>query len=162
MNAKLEELITRLGEISDLQKAGALLSWDRSTYMPPAGAETRATQATTLARIAHERFVSSDTGPLLSDLEVELADAHQDSFEASLVRVTKRKYDRERRLPPELVGELKKATALGESAWEKAREASDFRAFEPHLQEIVDLTIQKAEALGYEDRIYDALLDEFS
>ena len=47
-----------------------------------------------------------------SSLEVELADADYDSFEASMVRVTRRAYDRERKLPSELVAELTKAAAL--------------------------------------------------
>jgi carboxypeptidase Taq len=161
MNAKFEELRARLGEISDLERARDVLSWDRSTYMPPTGAEARATQIAALARIAHVRFVSDDIGQLLDDLEVEVEASDYDSFEASLIRATRRKYDRERKLSPELVAELEKATALGETAWEKSREASDFDAFRPHLQQVVDLTIQKAEALGYDDRIYDALLDDF-
>jgi carboxypeptidase Taq len=161
MNAKFEELRARLGEVSDLERARAVLSWDRSTYMPPAGAEARATQAATLTRIAHARVISDAIGQLLDDLEVEFSGSEYDSYEASLVRTTRRKYDRERKLSPSLVAELEEATALGETAWEKAREASDFDAIRPHLQRVVDLTIQKAEMLGYDDRIYDALLDEF-
>jgi carboxypeptidase Taq len=161
MSHKFEQLRARLGEISDLERAQAVLSWDRSTYMPPAGAEARATQIAALARIAHALFVSDDIGQSLDDLELEVEASDHDSFEASLIRATRRKYDRERKLSPELVAALKKATALGETAWEKAREASDFDAFRPHLQQVVDLTIQKAEALGYDDRIYDALLDQF-
>jgi carboxypeptidase Taq len=158
---KFAELKTRLAEINDLQTAGAVLRWDQQTYMPPGGAGTRAMQLTTLARIAHERFVRDEIGQLLTDLEAEFADLEYDSFEASLVRVTRREYDRERRLPDELVAELAKARALGHAAWEKARAASDFGAFLPYLETIVDLTIQKAEALGYQDRRYDALLDYY-
>jgi carboxypeptidase Taq len=161
MNAKFGELRARLGEISDLERARDVLSWDRSTYMPPAGTEARATQEATLTRIAHAKFVSDGIGQLLDDLEVEVDTSDDESFEASLIRATRRKYDRERKLSPELVAELEKASALGEAAWAKAREASDFDAFRPHLERVVDLTVQKAEALGYDDRIYDALLDEY-
>jgi carboxypeptidase Taq len=100
MNAKFEELRARLGEVSDLERARAVLSWDRSTYMPPAGAEARATQAATLTRIAHARFISDAIGQLLDDLEVEFSGSEYDSYEASLVRTTRRKYDRERKLSP--------------------------------------------------------------
>jgi len=43
----------------------------------------------------------------------------------------------------------------------KARAESDFAQFQPHLERVVDLTIQYAEALGYEDCLYDALLDRY-
>jgi carboxypeptidase Taq len=158
---KFETLKTHLAEIQDLQTAAAVLRWDQQTYMPPGGAETRAMQLATLAQTAHKRFVSDEIGQLLTDLQAELAGAEYDSFEASLVRVARRDYDRQRKLPPELVAELAKARALGHAAWEKARAASDFGAFQSHLETIIDLTIQMAEALGYQDRIYDALLDRF-
>ena len=40
----------------------ALLDWDQRTQMPAAGAETRAEQLATLARIRHERLVSDELG----------------------------------------------------------------------------------------------------
>jgi len=43
--------------------------------------------------------------------------------------------------------------------WRTARAESDFSRFAPHLDRLVDLTIEKAELLGYEDDVYDALLD---
>lgn len=161
MNAKFEELRTRLGEIFDLRSAAAVLAWDQQTYMPPAGAEARAAQLTTLVRTAHEWLVVDEIGQLLDDLEDELGDVDQDSFEASLLRIARRDYDRERKLPANLVARLAQATSLGQAVWQRARAASDFAMFRPHLETIVDLTIQKAKALGFEDRIYDALLDEY-
>jgi carboxypeptidase Taq len=53
---------------------------------------------------------------------------------------------------------MAQAVALGKQAWKQARETDTFTAFAPHLQHLVDLNIRKAEAYGYEDRIYDALL----
>jgi len=161
MNKKIEELKLLLGEISDLHAASSVLSWDQQTYMPLGAAESRAMQLTTLATKAHELFISDKIGQLLTDIEAKAGDLDYDSFEASLIRVTKRNYNRMKRLPPELVADLAKATSLGDIAWRKAREESDFSIFQPHLENILNLTIQKAEALGYEDRIYDALLYEF-
>ena len=54
MEAKLQELKTRLMEINDLESAAALLSWDQSTYMPPGGAAARARQLATLGRLSHD------------------------------------------------------------------------------------------------------------
>ena len=161
MSEKFEELRTRLAEIIDLGAAASVLGWDQQVYMPPGGAEARAMQLSTLTKTTHDWFVSDEIGRLLEDLEKELADADYDSFEASMLRVTRRGYDRERKLPSELVAELTKAAALAHQAWQKAREAADFGQFQPHLEKILELTVQKAEAWGYEDRVYDALLEGY-
>ncbi len=163
MNTKFEELRIRLGEIADLEAALALLSWDQQTYMPPAAAEARAMQRSTLSKVLHERFTADEIGQLLDDLDAELGDQHDayGSFEASLLRVTRRQYEHKRKLSSQLVAELSQATSLGRSAWQKARAASDFSQFLPQLERIVELTVQKAEALGYKDRVYDPLLDHY-
>ncbi len=161
MNAKFEQLKTRLGEIADLRNAVSLLGWDQQTYMPPGAAEARAVQVSTLSKTAHALFTADEIGQLLDDLEAELDDLEYDSLEASLLRVTRRDYEHERKLPSTLIAELSKARALAHTVWVQARAASDFRQFQPHLETILDLTRQKAEALGYEDCIYDPLLDEY-
>ena len=61
MEDKLQELEAHLGEIDDLNAAGAVLAWDQMTYMPPGGAPARARQVATLKRMAHERLVDGTT-----------------------------------------------------------------------------------------------------
>ena len=161
MEEKLQELKIRLGEIKDLQAAANVLEWDQMTYMPPGGTAARAEQLATLRKMAHALFVSDEIGHLLEELQAETADLDYDSDEACLVRVTARDYERERKIPDWLVAEMAKATALAHEAWVQARAESNYPHFQPHLQKIVDLNIQMAEALGYEDRLYDALLDLF-
>jgi carboxypeptidase Taq len=161
MTDKLNELRAHLGEIADLEDAAALLGWDQQTYMPPGAAEARAAQLSTLRKLAHERLVSDEVGRLLDELAGETAGLDPDSYEASLVRVTRRKRDREVKLPTDLVTRLSRARALGHSAWQKARAASDFALFLPHLEGLIGLAQETAEALGYEERMYDALLDRF-
>jgi carboxypeptidase Taq len=161
MNAKFKALTDRLGAISDLNNAAAVLNWDQQTYMPRGGTQARAQQLATLRQTAHEWLTADETGQLLVDLEGQTEGLDHDSFEASLIRVARRDYDRQRKVPASLVARMTRATALGHEAWEQAREASDFAVFVPHLDEILDLSIEMAEALGYEDRVYDALLDRF-
>src|SRR6478672_8611756 len=79
-------LQTKLGEIVDLVKTSALLSWDQQTQMPPLGSEARAQQLGTVGRLAHEAFVSDEIGALLEELRPYAESLDGDSFEASLVR----------------------------------------------------------------------------
>jgi carboxypeptidase Taq len=161
MEEKLQELKTRLGEIHDLDKATALLGWDQQTYMPPGGAAARAEQLATLQKTAHNWFVVDEIGELIEALSSNGSGWDYESDEASLVRVIARDYEKARKVPSELVAEFARVGALAYEAWAKAREGSDFSLFKPHLEKIVELNVRLAEALGYEDCIYDPLLDRF-
>ena len=164
----VSDLKQQLGIVSDLHAATAVLEWDQETYMPPGSIEARAEQLTTLARLSHEKFTGEAIGRLLEAAARELGDAPFDAQhpdfggdDPSLVRVATRDWKRATKIPADLVARLAHASSIGQQAWQQAREASDFSVFESHLQAIVELACEKAEALGYKDRIYDPLLAEF-
>jgi carboxypeptidase Taq len=159
MSDNLHRLKEILAEVTDLSRAAAVLDWDQETNMPPGGVAGRAQQLSTLLTLAHGKFTSNEVGRLLDELESEVANQHFDSDEASLVRVTRRDYEQERKLPPELVSEVATAGATARPHWEKARRDADFKVFEQYLEKNVELNRRIADALGYEDRPYDALLD---
>lgn len=159
MQEKLEALKTKLKDVKNLQAAEALLGWDQQVYMPPRGTEARAEQLATLSKIAHEMFIADEIGVLLDDLAT--ADFPYDTDEASLIRVVRRDYEKARKLPSELVAEMSRTFSLGHQIWTKARADKEFAQFRDILSKIIDLNIQVAEAFGYEDCLYDALLDQF-
>ena len=161
MEQKLAELKKHLGQVDDLNRASAVLGWDQQTYMPKKGVSPRSEILATLGKLSHEFFTADGIGKLLDDLQAYAAKLDYDSDEASLIRVTKREYDKAKRVPAKLVEELTRTAVLAEQAWEHAREQSDFKMFQPHLEKIVALEIQLAECLGYDERIYDALLDQY-
>src|SRR4029077_13319459 len=158
---KLQELKDILAEVTDLSRAGAVLDWDQETFMPPGGVQSRSEQISTLTRLAHVRFSEDRVGRLLDDLDHELKDRPYDSDEASLLRVTRRDYEEARKLPADLVAQAAEAGATANPVWRKAREDADFSAFAPYLEKNVELNRRIADALGYEDRPYDALLDRY-
>lgn len=159
MQDKLDTLKQKLADIHALQAASAVLSWDQQVLMPSGGAAARAEQLATLDRLAHELFIADEIGLLLEDLST--AGFAEDSDEACLIQVARRDYDKARKLSPQLISEMSRTFSLGQQIWERARAAKDFSQFQDILAKIVDLTIQKAEAYGYEDCLYDALLDEY-
>jgi carboxypeptidase Taq len=158
-NGALRELKDILAEITDLSRAAALLEWDQETYMPPGGIGARAEQLSTLLRIAHVRLASTEVGRLLEKLESDLKDEPFDSDEASLIRVTRRDYDEAKKIPAELVSEIAHAGTVARPAWEKARKEEKFEIFAPFMEKTVELNRKVADALGYEDRPYDALIN---
>jgi carboxypeptidase Taq len=161
MSDSLERLKAILAEVTDLSRAAAMLEWDQETYMPRGGVAARSDQLSTLLRLAHIRFTGDEVGRLLGELEDETSGKAFDSYEASLVRVTRRDYELERKLPPELVAEAARASSAARPVWEKARREADFKIFAPALEKNVELNRQIADAIGYQGRPYDALLDRY-
>ncbi|HEV2413666.1 MAG TPA: carboxypeptidase M32, partial [Candidatus Dormibacteraeota bacterium] len=158
-NAALGELKEILAEVTDLNRAAAVLEWDQETYMPPGGVNARAEQLSTLLSLAHVKLASERVGKLLEQLETELKAKPFDSDEASLVRVTRRDYDEAVKIPADLVAEIARAGSVARPAWEKARRDDRFEIFAPYLEKNVELNRRVADALGYEDRPYDALIN---
>ena len=161
MEQRYAELKSRLGEIVDLRRAAAVLSWDQHTMMAPGGAEARAEQLGTLGRLAHEKFVSDEIGELLEDLRPYEESLPADSDEASIIRVTRRDWDKARRVPPELEAEMTRAAARGYEVWTEARQRSDFSRFLPVLEQNVELKHRYVECFEPTDELYDVLLDDY-
>ena len=155
----LERLKRVLGEVADLKHAEAVLDWDARVSMPPAGAEARADAAATLARLSHERFVADDVGELLGALNG--FDSDPDSDQAALVRVTRRLWERTRRVPSELAGEMARANGVAVAAWDQAKAASDFAAFAPHLERQLELKQRYIECFPEVETAYDVLLEDY-
>jgi carboxypeptidase Taq len=109
--------------------------------------------------LTHELAVSEEIGAWLGELETDgsgLSDLDRD-----IVRLARRDWERRRRVPAELVGELAQAAGEGRSAWVEAREASDFAAFAPALRRNVELARAYAACFPDVARPYDALLSDY-
>ncbi len=153
------ELLHRYAEVRDLSSAAALLSWDQETMMPRKAAAARARQLATLAGLRHERFTDPKVGDLLAAAETA-RDAFSDEEQAQL-RELRYDWDRATKLPKELVEQFAAAESAALEAWRDARSKSDWKAFAPHLQRLLDLLKRKTTILGFGARAYDGLLDEF-
>jgi carboxypeptidase Taq len=162
MQEKLNELKTRLLEVNDLQSAAALLYWDQATYMPPGGAEARGRQLATLSQLAQEKFTDPAVGRLLDELLPYQESQPYDSDEASLLRVTRREYERATKLPPEFVAEIASHGARSYQAWTVARPANDFATMQPLLEKTLELSRGAAEYFGWpaDGHMADALINE--
>jgi carboxypeptidase Taq len=161
MENALRTLRERLAEISDLNRATSVLGWDQRVTMPARGAHARAEALATLGRISHERFTDPEIGRLLDQLAPLEESLPYDSDDASLIRVTRRDWEKSRRVPTELEVELTRAASLGHAAWVDARARNDFASFLPHLRTNVELKRRYVECFEPEDSPYTALLDDY-
>ncbi len=159
MSEKMKQLKEILGEVSDLNHAASVLSWDQQVNMPPGGGDARGQQLATLGKIAHEKSTSQEVGKLLGDLKSELAGS--DSDDAAMVRVAARRYDKDTRVPAEFVAEQAIVTTTAFEAWVEAKGKSDFSIFQPHLEKVVDLVKKYISFFPPADHPYDTLLDDY-
>lgn len=165
MYPKLQELKQRLSEIKDLKDAGAVLSWDQMTFMPPGGAEARGRQMATLERLAHEKFIAPEIGRLLEELEPIVQKLPRDSPDAALIRVTTHDYEKAVKIPSSFAAEFSEHTSKTYATWAKARAERDFKLVRPLLEKTLDYSRQLANFFpGYPcagaRHIADPLIDD--
>ena len=159
MEPELQKLKDRLVEIDDLNAAAALLYWDQSTYMPSGGAPARARQMATLSQLAHEKFIDPTIGKLLDDLRPYEESQPGDADEASLIRATRREYERAVKVPASFAARLASHASTSYEVWTRARPADDFEAVRPDLEETLDLSRQLADFFPGYEHIADPLID---
>ena len=155
-------LLDHLREAATLSSVASLLGWDQETYMPAGGADARAMQSSLLAGLAHERATDPKLGELLARCEAD-ADLTGEPETAAELREIRRDYDLATKLPGDLVRELAETGSKAQHVWKGAREANDFKRFEPWLAKMIDLARRKAACYGTPagGEAYDALLNEY-
>ncbi|MBE0696758.1 MAG: carboxypeptidase M32 [Anaerolineaceae bacterium] len=161
MTSQYDDLKNRLAEIQDLNKIQWVLGWDQRTMMPAKGSPARAEQLATLSRVIYEKSTSAELGNLLDDLRAYEESQPYESDEASLIRVTRRDFEKLRRVPADLRVEMTRTGALASQTWIEARKQSNFSIFLPLLEKTLELKQRYIECFAPYDEAYDVLLDDF-
>ena len=154
-------LLEATGRVNDLLNAGSILSWDARTMMPKGGAETRSKQLATLAVAARNLLCSDEMKRALEAAEAEVAGKNEDSVEARIAAQVREAIAYHERIPTEL---LRRKTELGSAThevWAEARQKADFSMFADSLRAMVEINREMAQAIGFEDHPYDALMYRF-
>ena len=161
MQQKFEQLCQLTRQSNYIKSTLALLEWDQQTKLPSEAGQYRAQQITYLSGELHRQETDPKRGELLGELvESDLAsDPHGDT--GTTIRELKRRYDKKVKLPQSLVESLAQASSVGQQVWITARKTNDFKSFQPNLTEIFALKREEAQAIGYDENPYDALLDEY-
>ncbi|ASJ72747.1 carboxypeptidase M32 [Granulosicoccus antarcticus] len=146
-NLTTNKLTDQLARLNDVLCAVNTLNWDARTQMPAGGATTRGQQIATLMGLARSMIID----PAMQAAVDEAGDDPSAS-------VAQEAIDYHRRLPAELLKAQSESATVAGAAWAKARASSDFSLFQPHLEKVVDLARQSADALGYEKHPYDPMV----
>lgn len=153
-----DDFAAHMAQVNDLTCVMNLLNWDAQTQMPAQGAATRGSQFGTVARLAQELFTSEKTAHLLAEAEKEVANEHPDSYRVRAVRQTREVFEINRRVPVDLMAELNAHKPVAQKIWGEARAAKRFDLFVPALEKMVGLYRKIADAIGYDEHPYDAML----
>lgn len=162
MNQDYQNLLKLSKQIRLFEGVSSILEWDQETHMPPDGAPVRAEQLEALAGLTHQlktgenysaalgKLIDLSTGKMVENLSKEQQIA---------LKLFRKDYRLATALPTEFVEKFTKLTSQSLVAWQYARKNNSFQHFLPFLDQIVEMTKQKAELLGYKEHPYDALLD---
>ena len=154
----VSEFQRRSAELNDLLCVMNALTWDARTQMPPGGGAARAQQLATLSAVAREKLLDPAFERAADDV---IADAQQPDVQTRAALQALEAVDAMRRVPDQLTRELALLRSEAQDLWALARSSDDFALFAPILERMVALTRQLAEALGYADHPYDALLNTY-
>jgi carboxypeptidase Taq len=160
-DASYQKVVHHAREIALLVSIESLLGWDERTMMPAASAAYRAEQTALISGTIHRHWTDPWFVEALGELAGSDLVTDPQSEAAVTVRWLKRRVDKQVRLPQKLVEELTRTAVMGQQAWDKARHDKNFATFRPWLEKTFELKRQQADALGYPQCRYDALLDDY-
>ena len=154
----LSRLNAAIGKINDVLCAASVLVWDSRTMLPKGGAVVRAGQLATLSLMARDLLLSNETRQALDGARREVESlADDDAWRRAVLRVEEA-IALHRRVPAELIERKTKARAIGTAIWIDARANDDFASFAPALAEIVAVSRDYADAVGWSTHPYDVLV----
>lgn len=156
MKTEISDLVEHWAVFDDITKASQILEWDQETMMPDGGAGARGEQLASLARLAHERIVSCEFKAALKRARGTVKPSVK---EAAIVREAQLEHDRSSRIPTTLVQEMARAQSNGLDVWRRAHRTSRWNDFAKQLATLIRLKRRVADAIGYRDVPYDALVD---
>ncbi|MFX1557644.1 MAG: carboxypeptidase M32 [Promethearchaeota archaeon] len=158
MNA-IKELKEYFTEITRLSYISRLLEWDQEVNMRKYTDVTgRAYQRQLISTLIHRRITSEKIGKLIAEAEKQ---KDLTLIDKALIREARREYERNTKLPEELVAEISKTASEAGQVWQKAKDTNNFKLFESLLKKTVDLQLRKAKYLDIGPDNYSSLIDEF-
>lgn len=152
---------SQIAALNDVLCAVNLLSWDARTMMPPGGVEARGHQVATLTTIARDMATGDALRRAIEGARRELDGADPDDLRRRALDTAEREIAVLGRVPAALVAEIAGLKTVAQAAWAEARAASDFARFAPTLSRMMDLQRDLAEAIGFDEHPYDALVGMF-
>lgn len=153
--AAYDDLMAFQRETEALSQVAGRLGWDQETMMPRDAAPQRGAEMAAMESVLHARRTDTRIADWLGEVETSGA------VEVAQTRHIRRSYERASKVPAKLASEIARVTSEAQGAWAQAREADDFAAFAPVLEQVVALKREEGAALSAGGDVYDAMLDDY-
>ncbi len=163
MEQKTEELVRQLRTLVAKMRAyghaQGVLYYDAATIAPPGGAADRGKTLAVLSEVSYELQTGEETGKLLAALMERKEEL--DLITRREVSELWRDYARTKKIPKEEYIAYNVLLNEADAVWHKAKVESDWPAFQPYMEKIVEFNKKLAAWLAPEKKPYDALLDQY-
>ncbi|MDW3225675.1 MAG: carboxypeptidase M32 [Paracoccaceae bacterium] len=156
MNA-YDDLMAFSRETQALSLIAGRLEWDQETMMPRGAAPQRGEECAAIASVLHARRMDSRIADWLGILD----GAELDETSTAQLRHIRREHDRACKVPAALAAQIARITSQAQGVWADAREANDFAAFAPTLEEVLRLKREEGQALATGGDVYNAMLADY-
>jgi carboxypeptidase Taq len=148
---------TEIARINDLLSVVNLLSWDARTQMPAGGVATRGQQVSTLTSMARD-LATGDAVKSAIALARDEIDSGANDLRIRALDQAEAEIRVLSRIPAALIAETAELKTVAHAAWADARAKNDFSAYAPVLERMFAMQRQIAEAIGFAQHPYDAML----
>lgn len=153
------DLINRFEEIHTLIELSMLIGWDFQTYMPSKGVDQRSRQRSLMSALIHEKATDPKIGQLLKSIKEDPDFHNLTESESRNIYLIEREYNRNIRIPKELVEQIARQSTLSVKAWKQAKAEKNYSIFEPELAKMLELVKKRASYIDPEKEPIDVLLD---
>ncbi|SEO06984.1 carboxypeptidase Taq Metallo peptidase. MEROPS family M32 [Pseudorhodobacter antarcticus] len=150
-----DDLMAFQRQTEALGQVAGRLDWDRETTMPRGAAAQRAEECGAMEAVLHARRTDTRLGDWLEEA------APGDDVGRANVRLIKRSFVRNSKIPARLAEELARVTSASQGVWAEARATNDVAAFLPSLKQVIDLRREEAACLAQGGDLYDALIADY-
>lgn len=151
-----KEFLEFLYEMDAYRELITLAHWDLRTKIPVKGVETRSQAIGILSAKVHQMQTSDKMKHFIDELK-----SATDNVIKKTVEECEHIYKHNKKIPEKEFKEYVILQGNAEAAWQEARDKADFSLFQPYLEKLIAFNKKFANYWGYEDNIYDALLDQY-
>ncbi|MFB6221212.1 MAG: carboxypeptidase M32, partial [Halolamina sp.] len=156
MSDPYDEATDIYAQVVDLETTDFMLFWDGEVMMPAGGTPARASQRSTVTALKDELLASEELGDALDGIDDEGLSENQ----RANVREMRREHRTASRIPADLSERIGEFVGEAGEVWKRAREANDWDAFAPYLDEHIELRREWGEHANPAVDPYVALWEE--
>ncbi len=159
MNKYLKQLQAYNEKVKNFNYCLNMIYWDMETEkeFPVKAVDRTGGVIEFLSKEITNLLVSEETKEMIDYLTIHSNELN--AVDRRQVQLLKRNYERNVKIPVELIGKYENLKVKAQSIWVEAKNNNDFELFAPYLKELIENNREFIKFTGYKDHPYNALLE---